>query len=51
LFPSLSGFFGNIPIFEATVAVVLIVGAIYYLIAQRGNDMTPAMTAAPQAGD
>jgi urea carboxylase system permease len=51
LFPGLSGFLGNVPIFEATVAVVLIVGAIYYFIAQRGNDMTPAMTAAPQAGD
>jgi len=51
LFPSLSGFFGNVPIFEATVAVVLVVGAIYYFIAQRGKDATPAMTAAPQAGD
>jgi amino acid transporter len=51
LFPSLSGFFGNVPIFEATVAVVLVLGAIYYFIAQRGNDMTPAMTAVPQAGD
>ena len=51
LFPSLSGFLANIPIFEATIAVILIVGAIYYLIAQRGRDSTPAMTAAPQAGD
>ena len=51
LFPSLSGFLANIPIFEATIALILIVGAIYYLIAQRGKDSTPAMTAAPQAGD
>jgi urea carboxylase system permease len=51
LFPSLSGFFGSVPIFEATLAVILIVGAIYYFIAQRGKDATPAMTAAPQAGD
>jgi amino acid transporter len=28
---------GNIPIFEATVGVVVIVGAIYYLVAQRGK--------------
>ena len=28
---------GNVPIFEATVAVILIVGAIYYAIGQRGR--------------
>ena len=28
---------GNIPIFEATVGVVVIVGAIYYFVAQRGK--------------
>ena len=28
---------GNIPIFEATVGVVVIIGAIYYLVAQRGK--------------
>ena len=33
----LPGVIGNIPIFEATVAVVLIVGAIYYLVAQRNK--------------
>src|SRR5213083_2435529 len=27
----------NVPIFEATIAVILIVGAIYYLVAQRGK--------------
>jgi amino acid transporter len=38
--PNLSGLpsvIGNIPIFEATVAVVLIVGAVYYLVAQRNK--------------
>jgi len=34
---SLSGTLGNIPIFEATVGVIVIVGAVYYLIAQRGK--------------
>jgi urea carboxylase system permease len=33
----LSGFLGSIPIFEATVAVIVVVGAIYYFIAQRGK--------------
>ena len=51
LFPKIGSTFGNIPVFEATLAVILIVGAIYYLVAQRGKDATPAMTAAPQAGD
>ncbi len=31
------GALGNIPIFEATVGVVVIVGAIYYAVAQRGK--------------
>src|ERR1700674_2738602 len=31
------GALGNIPIFEATVGVIVIVGAIYYVIAQRGK--------------
>src|SRR5229473_3365143 len=31
------GALGNIPIFEATVGVVVIVGAIYYVVAQRGK--------------
>jgi hypothetical protein len=30
----------NVPIFEATIAVILIVGAIYYLVAQRGKTDT-----------
>jgi urea carboxylase system permease len=51
LFPNIGDALGNIPVFEATLAVILVVGAIYYFIAQRGKDATPAMTAAPQAGD
>jgi urea carboxylase system permease len=51
LFPNIGNALGSIPVFEATLAVILVVGAIYYFIAQRGKDMTPAMTAAPQAGD
>jgi hypothetical protein len=31
------GALGNIPIFEATVGVIVIIGAIYYVIAQRGK--------------
>lgn len=48
---NISGFLGNLPAFEAVLAVIIIVGAIYYFIAQRGRDATPAMTAAPQTGD
>jgi amino acid transporter len=33
----LGGFGDTVPIFEATVAVIIIVGAIYYLVAQRGK--------------
>ncbi len=32
---SLPGALGNIPIFEATLGVILIVGAVYYLVTQR----------------
>src|SRR6266699_3511658 len=35
-FPNL-GAIGNVPIFEATILVIVVVGAIYYLIAQRGK--------------
>lgn len=31
------GALGNVPIFEATVAVIVIIGAIYYAIGQRGR--------------
>ena len=32
---NLSGVVGNIPIFEATVGIIVVVGAIYYAVAQR----------------
>ena len=38
---NLSGPLGNVPIFEATLGVIIIVGAIYYFIAQRGSAATP----------
>src|SRR3989454_216921 len=31
------GALGNVPIFEATIVVIVVVGAIYYVIAQRGK--------------
>src|SRR5216684_2726346 len=31
------GALGNVPIFEATIIVIVVVGAIYYLVAQRGK--------------
>jgi amino acid transporter len=31
------GSLGSLPIFEATVAIILVVGALYYLVAQRGK--------------
>jgi urea carboxylase system permease len=40
---SLSGPLGNIPIFEATLGVILIVGAVYYAFAQRGMPETQAV--------
>jgi urea carboxylase system permease len=40
---NLPGFLGNIPIFEATVGVIVIVGAIYYVFAQRGMPETQAV--------
>jgi len=33
----------NVPIFEATLGVILIVGAVYYLLAQRGMPETQAV--------
>jgi amino acid transporter len=41
---------GSIPIFEATLGVILIVGAVYYLIAQRNSAPTPAIKAASEVG-
>ena len=40
---NLPGFLGNIPIFEATVGVIVIIGAIYYVFAQRGMPETQAI--------
>jgi len=31
------GAVGNVPIFEATIVVIIVVGAIYYFVAQRGK--------------
>ena len=42
----ITGPLGNIPIFEATVGVIVIVGAIYYAVAQRGKPETPAIAPA-----
>jgi len=43
---NVSGFIGNIPIFEATVGVIVIVGAIYYAFAQSRMPETPAIAPA-----
>jgi len=51
LFPNIGDALGSIPVFEATLGVIVIVGAIYYFVAQRGKDRTPAMTPAAQTGD
>ena len=42
---NVSGFLGNVPIFEATVLVILVVGAVYYVLARRG--MPETKTIAP----
>ena len=43
---NLSGVVGNIPIFEATVGVIVIVGAIYWAVAQRQMPQTAAVAPA-----
>ncbi len=43
---NLPGFLGGIPIFEATVGVILIVGAVYYAFAGRGMPDTQAVAPA-----
>ena len=40
------GFLSNVPIFEATVFVILVVGAVYYLVAQRQATETPKIAPA-----
>jgi urea carboxylase system permease len=47
---NLSGPLGAVPIFEATLGVILIVGAIYYFIAQRGSAATPDVLPASGVG-
>ena len=42
---NLPGFLGNVPIFEATVLVIVVIGAIYYALAQRS--MPETRTIAP----
>ena len=37
---TIGGPIGDIPVFEATLAVILIVGAIYYFAAQRAERTT-----------
>jgi len=39
----IQGPLGNIPIYETTLAIIIVVGAIYYLIAQRNAPMTQAI--------
>jgi amino acid transporter len=48
---NITGFFGTLPVFETTLGVILLVGAVYYLIAQRGKKTDTAMTPAPQPGN
>jgi urea carboxylase system permease len=42
----ITGPIGDIPIFEATVGVILVIGAIYYAFAQRGMPETQAIAPA-----
>jgi urea carboxylase system permease len=43
---AISGILGNIPIFEATVGVIVIIGAIYYVLAQSRMPDTAAIAPA-----
>jgi hypothetical protein len=43
---TISGTLGNIPVFEATLGIILIVGLIYYVIAQRQAPETKAVAPA-----
>jgi hypothetical protein len=44
----IGGALGNIPIFEATVGVIVILGLVYYLLAQRGAaEVSPPAVPAP----
>jgi len=39
----IQGPIGSLPIYETTLAIILVIGAIYYLFAQRGAPETPAI--------
>jgi urea carboxylase system permease len=41
-YPSWLGFIGGVPLFEATIGVILIVGLVYYLVAQVTKPAAPA---------
>jgi len=41
----------DLPLFEATLGLILIVGFVYWVFAQRGKDNSPAITPAPQPGN
>ena len=43
---TIGGPFGNIPVYEFTLALILLVGAIYYFVAQRSAPETPAIAPA-----
>ncbi|HYM49330.1 MAG TPA: amino acid permease [Candidatus Limnocylindrales bacterium] len=48
-FPGFLAFGGNVPIFEATLGVILVVGAVYYLVAQRNRPAEPLPAEAARA--
>src|SRR2546427_7820435 len=43
---TVGGPFGSIPVFEFTLGMILLVGAIYYFVAQRNAPETPAIKSA-----
>jgi urea carboxylase system permease len=48
---TIGGTIGGIPVYEFTLGLILLLGVIYYLIAQRGSAPTAAITPAAQTGD
>ena len=44
---TIGGAIGGIPIYEFTLGLILLVGLIYYVVAQRNAPETPAIQAAP----
>jgi amino acid transporter len=43
---TIGGFVGNIPVYEFTLGLILLVGLVYYLVAQRNAPATPAIQSA-----